>query len=122
MQVSLPQTRSILTLVRTPGMQWLPAAVAPSRGAETAIFAATSAQAAAARDAFVVPYFAPPMSRRRSWVWPAMLGWEMLQRLSWRPRLSRSSPDSYDADLAQRLWRFSRQAVGVSDIRFGHCS
>ena len=94
-------------------IQWLPLAVDPSRGAETAVFAATSKEAVAARDAFVVPYFAPPLSRRWSWAWPSMMGWEMIQRLSWQPRLSRSSPDSYDADLARRLWRFSRQAVGL---------
>jgi NAD(P)-dependent dehydrogenase (short-subunit alcohol dehydrogenase family) len=94
-------------------IHWLPLAVAPSRGAETAVFAATSKEAVAARDAFVVPYFAPPLSRRWSWAWPSMMGWEMIQRLSWQPRLSRSSPDSYDTDLARRLWRFSRQAVGL---------
>lgn len=91
----------------------LPLAVHPRRGADSALFAATSAEVATARQSFIVPYFAPPFERPWSFLSPLMVVWELLQKLSWRPRISRSSPDSYDKDLAKRLWLFSCEAVGI---------
>jgi protochlorophyllide reductase len=92
----------------------LPLAVSPRRGADTSLFAATVPEAAAVRGAFIVPYFAPPLSCRWAFLSVLMPMWELVQKLSWRPRLSRSSPDTYDKDLAKRLWLFSCKAVGLA--------
>ena len=85
-----------------------PAAVAVTRGAETALAAAFSPKPAPPLT-FCVPYLFPPVPK--SLRTRAVLLLEALQKLTWGPRFARSSPESYDKDLARRLWEHAEKMV-----------
>jgi NAD(P)-dependent dehydrogenase (short-subunit alcohol dehydrogenase family) len=94
-------------------MRFLPMAVSPDRGASTALHAA----------ALTPP--PPPGTWCLPYLAPTSVGWlrfipilcELLfQRLTWRPRIARTSPETYDERLAGELWAFAEQAVGLAPL------
>ncbi len=92
-------------------MRFLPMAVPASRGADTAIHAAALTPPPPL-GTWCLPYFAPT---RVGWLrFIPVLCELLLQRFTWRPRIARTSPETYDERLAGELWAFAEQAVGVA--------
>jgi NAD(P)-dependent dehydrogenase (short-subunit alcohol dehydrogenase family) len=92
-------------------MRFLPIAVSTDRGADTAIYAAALSPPPP-QGTWCLPYLAPT---RVGWLsFLPVLCELLLQRLTWRPRIARTSPETYDERLAGELWAFAEQAVGLA--------
>ena len=90
---------------------FLPMAVEPKRGADPAVFAALTDQKFEP-GSWCVPYWVPREVPRGSGF--VMLILEMFQKLSWKPRITRSSPTTYKEGLAKELVKFAEDATGLS--------
>ncbi len=92
-------------------MRFLPMAVSADRGADTALHAA-ALNPPPPQGTWCLPYLSPT---RVGWLRFIPILCEMLlQRLTWRPRISLTSPETYNKRLAGELWAFAEQAVGLA--------
>ena len=92
-------------------LAYVPLAVSPERGAETALHAALTP--APVPGTWCVPYTAP--TSLPSWLRWIMVPIEAAQRLTWAPRYTTSAPESYDTKLASEFWAYAEEAVGLRD-------
>jgi len=94
-------------------------AVAPSLGAATALHAATAVPAVPAMR-WCIPYWTPPPEAycclNRETVWELEKKLELNQQRTFGVREAKTSPESYDVPLAQRVWAYSEDAVGLQSV------
>ena len=89
-------------------------AVPPSLGAMTTVHAVL-AEPPVPPMRWCVPYWTPPTYAclALSTIWEVEKSLELNQRRTWGVHVAKSSPSSYDAALAQKLWEYSEKAVGL---------